>query len=52
MNAVNHDISMLCMGRSRQTLGKGVSNHEIGAQRHKLDNLLSDQIANKTANIT
>jgi hypothetical protein len=40
---------MLGMCWSRQTLGKGVSNHEIGAKRHEFENLLCDQVTHKVA---
>jgi hypothetical protein len=48
-NTTNHDITMFGMGWSRQALGEGVSNHEIGAKRNEFENLLCDQVTHKVA---
>jgi hypothetical protein len=48
-NTTNHDITMFGMCWSRQTLCEGISNHEIGAKRNELENLLRNQVTHKVA---
>ena len=45
--SAERDITVFDMGRSRETLGQRISNHEMRAQRGKLDNPSKDEVTHE-----